>query len=86
MAPLGLLVEGEKGEIVDIRPAKGRRGCGTNRDSRLCHMEDLGLRTGRIIEMLTNDGRGAILVRSDESRIALGRGMAMKIMVRRIDA
>lgn len=85
MAPLGLLTEGEKGEIVEIRPATGRCGCGTDRDGRLCHMEDLGLRTGRIVEMLTNDGRGAILVRSDESRIALGRGMAMKIMVRRIE-
>ena len=29
------------------------------------------------------DGGGAILLKVDESRLAVGRGMAMKIMVRR---
>jgi ferrous iron transport protein A len=33
--------------------------------------------------MLNNKGGGALLVKVGDSRIAVGRGMAMKIMVRR---
>jgi len=81
MAPLGLLSRGEQAEIVEIT---GQKGCATrsNRDQ-LCHIEDLGLRAGKIIEMLNNEGRGPILLKVDECRIAIDRGMAMKIMVRR---
>lgn len=35
-----------------------------------------GLRVGKTVEMLTNDG-GPILLRTDESRIAMGRGVAI---------
>ncbi len=81
MAPLGLLSRGEQAEIVEI---KGQICCkqGSSRDQ-LCHIEDLGLRAGKMIEMLNNEGRGPILLKVEESRIAIGRGMAMKIMVRR---
>lgn len=81
MAPLGLLSKGEQAEIVEI---KGQKGCAHgNSKNQLCHAEDMGLRVGKIIEMLNNEGRGPILLKVDESRIAIGRGMAMKIMVRR---
>jgi ferrous iron transport protein A len=81
MAPLGLLSRGEQAEIVEI---KGQEGCGTgNSKEQFCHSEDLGLRTGKMVEMLNNEGRGPLLLKVDESRIAIGRGMAMKIMVRR---
>ncbi|MBI5205158.1 MAG: ferrous iron transport protein A [Nitrospirae bacterium] len=81
MAPLGLLSIGEKAEIVEI---KGQTGCvhGSSKNQ-LCHAEDMGLRVGKMIEMLNNEGRGPILLKVDESRIAIGRGMAMKILVRR---
>jgi len=81
MAPLGLLSKGEQAEIVEI---KGQKGCahGSSKNQ-LCHAEDMGLRVGKMIEMLNNEGRGPILLKVDESRIAIGRGMAMKIMVRR---
>lgn len=81
MAPLGLLSRGEQAEIVEI---KGQICCkqGSSRDQ-LCHIEDLGLRAGKMIEMLNNEGRGPILLKVEESRIAIGRGMAMKIMERR---
>lgn len=46
----------------------------------LCHM---GLRPGKHVEMITNSGTGPLVLRLEESRIALGRGMAMKIYVRR---
>jgi len=81
MAPLGLLSRGEQAEIVEI---KGQQACnpGSNKNQ-MCHIEDLGLRVGKMVEMLNNEGRGALLLKVDESRIAIGHGMAMKIMVRR---
>ena len=79
MAPLGLLSRGEQAEIVEV---KGQKGCNTGSSKdQLCHIEDLGLRAGKMVEMLNNEGRGPILLKVDESRIAIGRGMAMKIMV-----
>jgi ferrous iron transport protein A len=83
MAPLGLLAIGERGEILSIRGGGGTPVAGTNK--LLCHVEEIGLRAGKVVEMLSNEGRGSLLVKVDESRIALGRGMAMKIMVRRIE-
>jgi len=81
MTPLGLLSRGDKAEIVEI---KGQMGCcHGNSKNQLCHAEDMGLRIGKSIEMLNNKGRGPILLKVDESRIAIGRGMAMKIMARR---
>jgi ferrous iron transport protein A len=86
MVPLGLLGSGEEGEILEIRANKGchpgsrhDQGSG-NWQSRI---EDLGIRVGKDVEMLNNGGGSAILVRIGESRIAIGRGMAMKIIVRR---
>lgn len=82
MVPLGLLPEGEKAEIVEIRT---QRACGHGcNKSQLCHAEDMGLRVGKLIEMLKNEGQGPILLKVDESRIAIARAMAMKIIVRRI--
>jgi ferrous iron transport protein A len=43
----------------------------------------MGLRPGKHVEMITNSGTGPLVLRLEESRIALGRGMAMKIYVRR---
>lgn len=81
MIPLGLLAPGEKAEVVELRgDGQTCRACQC-----LCRLEDMGLRTGKTIEMLKNYGNGALLVRVDESRIALNRGMAMKIQVRRTD-
>lgn len=91
MAPLGLLSEGEKAEIVEIKAKITTSNCNcacsghSKRQRELCHAEDMGLREGKIVEVLNNSGHGAMLLKIDESRIAIGRGMAMKIWVRRID-
>jgi ferrous iron transport protein A len=83
MAPLGLLSKGEQAEIVEI---KGQQGCGHGSSkNQLCHAEDMGLRVGKTVEVLNNEGKGPLLLKVDESRIAIGRGMAMKILVRRIE-
>lgn len=83
MSPLGLLSEGEKAEILEIEEQKGC--CHEKTKNQYCHAEDMGLRVGKIIEMLNNEGRGPILLKVDESRIAIGRGMAMKVMVRKTE-
>jgi len=43
--------------------------------------EEMGLRAGKHVEMLKNDGN-LLLLLVDEARIAIDRRMAMKIMVR----
>jgi ferrous iron transport protein A len=77
MFQLGLLGIGELGEIVAVRESGAvHRGCD-------CRVEDMGLRIGKTVEMLNNGG-GPLLLKVDEARIAIARGMAMNIMVRRI--
>jgi len=84
MIPLGLLSPGEGGDILAIRINKKTSSdqCCSEREKCDCRVEDMGLRVGKFVEMLTNGG-GPVLVRVDESRIAVDRGLAMKIMVRR---
>jgi ferrous iron transport protein A len=77
MMPLGLLRPGERGEIVALRYQTG--SCDGGRPE--CRTEDLGIRIGKTVEMLSNGGGGPILLKVDESRIAVDRGLAMKIMV-----
>ncbi len=75
MLPLGLLSAGERAEIVTIRNLPQK-----NSDTRV---EELGLRVGKQVEMLNNGSGGPLLLRVDESRLAIARGMAMNILVRR---
>lgn len=91
MMPLALLSPGESGEIVSVnvqahedKPCCGQCGsqCGGDRHKGENRIEEMGLRAGKIVEMLSN-GTGPLLLRVDESRIAISRGMAMKIKVRR---
>lgn len=93
---LGLMGAGERCEIVRIshcgncscgvhghghdHGGQGRRGDGT-----VTRAEEVGLRVGKKIEMLRNEGN-TLLVLVDNSRIALDRRMAMKIAVRRVEA
>jgi ferrous iron transport protein A len=86
MVPLGLMSPGENGEIMEIRSRQGRcdGSCqckeGGKGDWRI---EDLGLRVGKTVEVLNNAG-GPILLKVDETRIAVGRGLAMKILVKEV--
>ena len=41
----------------------------------------MGLAKGTCIEMLQNSGGGPLLLRAHQTRIALGRGEALKILV-----
>jgi ferrous iron transport protein A len=96
MSPLALLQEGETAEIIDqdkngviadLHSRYHRRRHGHTGRSIACnhaHLQDMGLRPGNNVEMITNRGTGPLVLRVDECRIAMGRGAAMKIYVRRI--
>lgn len=86
MIPIGLMNQGEKGEIAALRlqGARPATGAGEERAKCDCRIEDMGLRIGKEIEVLSNAGAGAVLLKVDDSRIAIDRGLAMKIMVKEV--
>jgi Fur family ferric uptake transcriptional regulator len=69
--PLAMAKSGERLVITDIMG-------GTHARERLAAM---GLRRGDCIEIINNDGLGRLIVGHGTTRMALGRGMAQKIMV-----
>jgi Fur family ferric uptake transcriptional regulator len=71
LMPLSMAKSGEKLIIADIMG-------GTHARERLVSM---GLRRGDPLEVINNDGLGRLIVGHGTTRIALGRGMAQKIMV-----
>ncbi len=85
MSPLYELKEGEQGEVVEISRKQtchrnhGHKG-NCNGHSRI---SELGIRVGKTVKVLQNRKRGALLVKVDESRIAIGRGMAEKILIKK---
>ena len=83
MMPLGLLCADERAEVIEVKT--GDRTAAVTSKNCQDRVEDMGVRAGKIVEVLNNAGRGPILLKVDESRIAIGRGMAMKIMVRRTE-
>jgi len=88
---LGLVSSGEQCEIVEIRHCGGcgggchdtGHGHGTHKvtPKKTTRAEEMGLRAGKRVEMLKNDGDQLLLL-VDDARIAIDRRMAMKIMVR----
>ena len=72
--PLVFLVQLVPGARAIVRDIRG----GADFSGRLAGM---GLAKGACIEILQNAGRGPVLVRTHETRIALGRGEALKILV-----
>ncbi|WP_031432857.1 FeoA family protein [Methylomarinum vadi] len=75
LIPLVQLAAGKHAIVRDIQG-------GSDFSGRLAGM---GLAKGTDIEILQNSERGPILVRTHESRIALGRGEALKILVQETD-
>jgi ferrous iron transport protein A len=94
MMTLGLASPGERCEIVEIRHCGGCRGaCDQNEQdqghpahkSTATRAEEMGLRVGKIIEVLKNDGN-LLLLLVDEARIAIDRKMARGIRVKGVAA
>jgi len=71
--PLAFLMPGEKGEIIEIRG--GRR--------LIKRLHEMGFVPSAFIEVLVSHETGPLLVGINGTRIAIGRGIGMKIIVRR---
>jgi len=76
LIPLAFLGEGEVGRVVEIRAGRGLT-------RRLLAM---GIAPGMKVKVLKSSGPGPILVEVGQTRIALGRGVAMKVIVGGWDA
>ncbi|AEE90464.1 FeoA family protein [Tepidanaerobacter acetatoxydans] len=72
--PLVFFSEGTRGRIYDI--------CGGREVSK--RLFEMGLNKGQEIEVVKNDA-GPVVVGLNGSRIAVGRGMAFKILLDTID-
>ncbi|MGC8775477.1 MAG: FeoA family protein [Chlorobaculum sp.] len=91
MAPLGMLGKGEVGEIVNLRSGQHHAGAGCEHGHHHVHGRDngkrlaeMGFSVGQTIEIIENSPGMPLLVRVHDSRVAIGRGVAMRIMVRRV--
>ena len=73
--PLAFLPEGAVGTVLGI---SGGRGAAR-------HLEDIGFAPPAKVLVLKSCPPGAMLVMVKDSRIALGRGIAMKILVKGVD-
>ena len=72
-APLSDLATGERGVVVELLAGRGLLG----------RMVALGFTPGAPVTVVQNFGRGPIIVLVRDARIALGRGEARHIHVRR---
>ena len=76
MIPLSSLHDGEKAQITAINGGRSIN----------LRMHELGFTTGTKLKVIRNVGGGPILVELKAGKIALGRGVARKIMCRRLIA
>lgn len=68
------LAMAKPGERVVVREMAGGRSARTR-------LAEMGLRTGDHIEIINNNGMGRLILGHDCTRLAIGRGIAQKIMV-----
>ena len=71
IVPLAMISSGEKARITSIIGGRGIRE----------HLFDMGLSIGSEIEILKQGFPGPFLIAVKETRLAIGQGIAQKIMV-----
>ena len=71
--PLSALHPGEQGVVVELSGGRGLLG----------RMASLGFTPGAEVTVVQNFGRGPLIARVRDARIALGRGEAGRVRVRR---
>ena len=69
---LALAQEGERGIVEEFMGGSGAQ----------LRLATIGLRQGDEVEVITNSGKGQLVVAVHATRLALGRGIAKKIMVK----
>lgn len=72
LMPLSYAQEGERGIIEEFMGGSGAQ----------LRLATMGLRSGDEVEVITNRGEGQVVVAVNATRLALGRGIARKIMVK----
>ncbi len=72
LMPLSLAQEGESGIVQEFLGGTGAQ----------LRLATLGLKKGDEVEVITNSGEGQLVVAVNATRLAMGRGMARKIMVK----
>lgn len=70
--PLIMMPEGVEGKVVEIRAGKGL----------LRRLTEMGFTENSVVKILSTN-RGSLIVTVNNCKYALGKGMAMKIMVKR---
>lgn len=90
MLSLGLLSTGEKASVIEVKRKdpglKRQAGCLGQPKNQMAHrVESIGLREGKVVEMLRNEGRGPVIVLVDGVRLAISRQIAQKIFVQKQD-
>ena len=94
--PLELMSPGERAQIAEIKHCGGcGGGCHShnhhehhgqhNHKATATRAEEMGLRVGKTVEMLKNDGN-LLLLLVDETRIAIDRRMARSITMKGVAA
>ena len=69
--PLIMLPEGAQASVVEVHGGRG-----------LCRrLAEMGFNVGDKVRMIKNHRPGPVVVEVKDSRVALGRGVTMKIMV-----
>jgi Fe2+ transport system protein FeoA len=90
---LGMLQENEKAEVIGfVNSVKDKHKCRDHNQkcknlqsyNIISRLESMGIRKGKHVEMISNNNKGPLLVKVDEHRIALGRGMADQIEIEKI--
>ena len=71
MMPLAMVSPGEEVRLVAIRGGQRLRK----------RLADLGLNVGMTVRVMQRDGHGPLILAVKDSRLALGRGMAQRIMI-----
>ncbi len=69
--PLAMVAPGEEVRLTAIRGGRRMRR----------RLADLGLNLGLTVRVVQRDGHGPLILAVKDSRLALGRGMAHRIMV-----
>lgn len=69
--PLAMVSPGQEVRLIAIQSGQRMRK----------RLADLGLNLGMTVRVLQHDGQGPIILAVKDSRLALGRGVAHKILV-----
>ncbi|MCD6263366.1 ferrous iron transport protein A [Candidatus Bathyarchaeota archaeon] len=71
---LGMLPEGTRARVIKVYGGRGL----TRR------LAELGFNIGELVKVVRNHHSGPVLIEVKDSRIALGRGVALKIIVEEV--